>query len=142
MAGRRHSARRAVALECTLLSELWDGEVQLPASNLSDGGIWIETAIAPEPGEELVISFSPPGAQQVWAAARVVRVGTRAGITAREPGGADASACCGMALEFTRSSERHVRLLAQALRGSFRPAARAPLVAEGTEHVVEAPAPA
>ena len=114
MRGRRQSSRRAVALECTLLSELWDGELQLPASNLSDGGVWIETAVAPEPGEELVVSYAPPGQQQVWAAARVVRVGVY-------PRASDAEPTCGMGLEFTVSSERHIRLLAQALRGDWRP---------------------
>lgn len=111
MRGRRRSVRRAVALDCALQSELWDGVVHLPASNLSTDGIWIETPIALEPGEELVVSFTPPGgSEKVWAAARVVR-STRA----RRRG--DPAAVPGMGLAFTYCSDAHHRLLARALLG-------------------------
>jgi len=70
--------RRAVGLECALQSDLWDGLVSLTASNVSHEGVWIDTPYALEPGEELVLSFLPPGARQgeeVWAVAEVARVG-------------------------------------------------------------------
>lgn len=74
----RRSLRRAVDLECALQSDLWDGLISLTASNLSNEGVWLDTPYALELGEELVLSFVPPGArrgEQVWAVAEVARVG-------------------------------------------------------------------
>ncbi len=76
--GNRRSLRRAVELECALQSDLWDGLIALSASDLSNEGVWLDTPYALEPGEELVLSFVPPGArqgEQVWAVAEVARVG-------------------------------------------------------------------
>ena len=107
--GRRRSLRRAIAVECALRSERWDHEIHLRASDVSTGGMWIETPVPVAPGEELIVSFQLPSVSEtVWAAARVVRVGS-----SRE--GADARP--GMALAFTYCSERHMRLLARALQG-------------------------
>lgn len=111
--GKRRSLRRAVALECTLQSELWDEALTLPASNMSTDGVWIETPLALDPGDELILSFTPPGLSQhqtVWAAAKVVRV-----AVARRQG--DAPESPGMGLSFTYCSEPHRRLLARSLRG-------------------------
>jgi hypothetical protein len=103
--------RRAVALECTLHSEHWDEGVQLPASNLSTDGIWLDTPIALDPGEELVVSFTPPDAPQpVWASARVVR-------STRARRSNDAAQLPGMGLAFTYCSDAHRRLLARSLLG-------------------------
>jgi len=52
--------------------------VSLAASNVSNEGVWIDTPYTLELGEELVLSFLPPGARQgeeVWAVAEVARVG-------------------------------------------------------------------
>jgi len=111
--GKRRSLRRAVALECTLQCELWDEELRLPASNLSIDGVWIETPISLDLGDELIVSFTPPGlaaTETVWAAAKVVRVGSfrRQGDAAQSPG---------MGLSFTYFSEPHRRLLARSLQG-------------------------
>lgn len=111
--GKRRSLRRAVALECTLQSELWDEELQLPASNLSTDGIWIETPVTLDPGAELIVSFTPPGLpdhQVVWAAAKVVRVA---------PAGADEELAQspGMGLKFTYCSDDHRHTLARSLLG-------------------------
>jgi hypothetical protein len=111
--GKRRSLRRAVALECCLQSELWDDELRLPASNLSTEGVWIETPIALAPGDEVIVSFTPPGLSAdhvVWAAAKVVRVATarRQGDQAQSPG---------MALRFTYCSDPHRRMLARSLLG-------------------------
>jgi hypothetical protein len=100
---QRRSVRRAVALECALESELWDEAVHLPASNLSSNGIWIETPIGIDLGEELIVSFTPPGVREkVWASAKVVRG------TEHRPG---------VGLEFTYCSDSHRRLLEDALYG-------------------------
>ncbi|MFT3921479.1 MAG: hypothetical protein QM778_02970 [Myxococcales bacterium] len=75
---KRRSLRRAVELECALQSDLWDGMVSLAATNVSNEGVWIDTPYTLDPGEELVLSFLPPGARQgeeVWAVAEVARVG-------------------------------------------------------------------
>jgi len=111
--GKRRSLRRAVALECCLQSERWEDELRLPASNLSTDGIWLETSIALAPGEEVIVSFTPPGLAShhvVWAAAKVVRV-----ASARREG--DAAQSPGMGLHFTYCSEPHRRLLARSLQG-------------------------
>lgn len=98
--------RRAVAFECAVQSELWDDVKHLPASNLSEEGIWLEAPIALKPGEPLILSFTPPGAQEkVWAAAEVVR---RSGRPERAQG---------VALAFTYCSEPHREVLASALYG-------------------------
>ncbi|MEY4514991.1 MAG: hypothetical protein RLZZ450_7113, partial [Pseudomonadota bacterium] len=108
--GKRRSLRRAVALECTLQSELWDEALTLPASNLSIDGVWIETQLSLDLGDELIVSFTPPGLAAhhiVWAAAKVVRVGSfREDDPAQAPG---------MGLSFTYCSEHHRRLLARSL---------------------------
>lgn len=111
--GKRRSLRRAVALECTLQSELWDEALTLPASNLSVDGVWIETPLSLDLGDELIVSFTPPGLAAhhvVWAAAKVVRVGS-----SRRQG--DAPESPGMGLSFTYCSEPHRRMLARSLRG-------------------------
>jgi hypothetical protein len=111
--GKRRSLRRAVAIECTLQSELWDETLTFPASNLSIDGVWIETPLSLDLGDELIVSFTPPGlapTQIVWAAAKVVRVGSfrRQGDSAQSPG---------MGLSFTYCSEPHRRMLARSLQG-------------------------
>jgi hypothetical protein len=109
---RRRSLRRAVTLECNLESEVWDGIVVLPATDLSAEGLWLETPYALDEGEELVVSFEVPNAPEptrIWAIATVARVGLF-----RRRGEAQAS---GMGLVFTYCSEDdHMRLRA-ALEG-------------------------
>jgi hypothetical protein len=76
------------------------------ASDLSADGIWIESKVALEPGDELLLSFVPPGRRaRVWAAARVVRVGARED----QPSG--------MGLSFTFMSEVERAVLSRALDG-------------------------
>jgi hypothetical protein len=137
--GKRRSLRRAVAVECTLQSELWDEDLTLPASNLSTDGVWIETPLALDLGDELIVSFTPPGlapTQTVWAAAKVVRVGSfrRQGDTAQSPG---------MGLSFTYCSEPHRRMLARSLQGHppRLPLSRVPPPLPGARESTPAPAP-
>lgn len=84
-------------------------ELRVSISNLSTGGMWVDTTLALEPGSEVIVRFTPPGdlsAEPLWAAARVVRVQVHAdyGVT-------------GMGLAFTYCSERDLRRLARALLG-------------------------
>lgn len=77
-ASRRRSLRRAVALECQLECDSWAEPVLLPATDVSDQGLWVETPLALERGEELVVSFTlpnAPSAPRLWAIAEVARVG-------------------------------------------------------------------
>jgi hypothetical protein len=143
---RRRSVRRAVAFDCAVQSELWDDVVHLPASNLSEEGIWIETPIELEPGEPLIVSFTPPGTREkVWAAAEVVRRSRH-----REP-------AHGVALAFTYCSEPHREVLARSLYGqpprlpghpqppplpsSVRPLSAVKIVSEPMPEITSGPAP-
>lgn len=111
--GRRRSLRRAVALRCSLRSEYWEGELTQRASNVSTDGLWVETRLPLETGDELIVSFRPPFAREhevVWASAQVVRAGF-----GRVPGERDLRP--GVALALTYCSEEHRRLLARQLVG-------------------------
>jgi hypothetical protein len=111
--GKRRSLRRAVALECGVRSDLWDGELRLPIANLSTDGLWLETRLALSPGHELIVSFEPPLAQRsevIWAAAEVVRAGVY------RPS-AESPAKRGVGLAIRYCSIEHKRLLARSLLG-------------------------
>lgn len=58
---RRAGVRRAVDIEAEILCDLWDRPIALPARNLSTTGIWVETQLPLSPGDELIVSFVPPG---------------------------------------------------------------------------------
>ena len=76
---KRRSLRRAVGLECALQSDLWDGSVSLSAvERVERGRLDRQRPTRSTRGEELVLSFFPPGArrgEEVWAVAEVARVG-------------------------------------------------------------------
>lgn len=77
-ASRRRSLRRAVALECQVLSDLWDGQAPFVATNLSPEGLWLQTPLPLERGEELLVTLSPPRwgeREPLMALAQVARVG-------------------------------------------------------------------
>jgi hypothetical protein len=110
---RRRSVRRAVKLECNLESESWDGIVVLPATDLSNEGLWLESPYTLHEGEEVVVSFELPGDGEpgrVWAIAEVARVGLwrRRGDDTRPPG---------MGIAFTYFSEDDRARLRSALAG-------------------------
>jgi hypothetical protein len=126
---KRRSLRRAVGLECALQSDLWDGLVSLAVSNVSNEGVWIDTPYTLEPGEELVLSFLPPGARQgeeVWAVAEVARVGLWRRRLDPWP--------AGMGLTFRYLSHVDRRFLARSLVGypPRLPARRGPPALPGT----------
>jgi len=108
---RRRSLRRAVTLPCALQSNYWDGSVSLSMSDLSEEGLWIDTSLALEPGEEIVLAFQPPGRRtaELWALAEVARVG----MWRR----ADDVWPAGMGLLFTYVSNLDRRMLSHALQG-------------------------
>jgi hypothetical protein len=104
--------RRAVTLDCNLESDVWDGIVVLPATDISNEGLWIETPYALSEGEEVVVSFELPGEHEpgrVWLIAEVSRVGLF-----RRRGEARPS---GMGLVFTYCSEDDRLRLDAALHG-------------------------
>jgi hypothetical protein len=75
---RRRSLRRHVGVTCSIANDLWDGTVEFGASDLSHDGLWIDTWYPLELGDEVVLSFVPPGApghEELWASAQVARVG-------------------------------------------------------------------
>ncbi len=108
---RRRSLRRAVTVPCGLQSSYWDGALTLPASDLSNEGMWIDTPLPLEPGEEIVLSFNPPGQPraELWATAEVARVGMWRRSEDPFP--------VGMGLIFTYFSDLDRALLSHALRG-------------------------
>jgi hypothetical protein len=75
---RRCAVRRAVRFECSVTSDLWDQCVPLVATNLSPFGLWLDSKLTLDVGEEVLLNFNPPG-WPVWgwpvtAMAKVVRV--------------------------------------------------------------------
>jgi hypothetical protein len=58
--GARRALRRAVQLDCQVLSELWDEPVPHRVTDLSPQGMWIETPFPLERGSRLVVAFTPP----------------------------------------------------------------------------------
>ncbi len=75
-ATRRRSLRRALRFACEVRSNYWDGAVPMPASDISDAGLWLDTCLPLEAGEEVVITLALPGTElPLWALADVARVG-------------------------------------------------------------------
>jgi hypothetical protein len=104
---RRQSVRRSVALECHVHSAYWDGTVPFVARDLSPDGMWLACDFALEVGQEVLISFEPPGAgsRAVQAVARIAHV---SGLEGQASG-------MGLAFTFMRSTDR--ALLARSLEG-------------------------
>jgi hypothetical protein len=109
---RRRAIRRAVALECEVMSDQWDGAVSLPVTDLSCFGLWVQTLLTLEAGEEVMVSLMPPfwpNKSPLLALATVSRVGMfrrRCDLHTS-----------GMGLEFTDIDTNESHLLANALRG-------------------------
>lgn len=109
---RRRSVRRAVSIECELLSDQWDGAVLLPVTDISSFGLWVQTLLTLETGEEVIVSLTPP----YWPSDSplvVLATVSRVGMFRRR---SDIHAS-GMGLEFTDIDYNEFRLLARALRG-------------------------
>jgi hypothetical protein len=110
--GARRALRRAVHLECAILSELWDEPVPHLVSDLSPYGLFAETPFPLELGTEVLVGLTPPG----WHGARelVVCGSVRRVIVGRRRN-EDLAPGMGIVFEDLRRSE--MRALADALRG-------------------------
>lgn len=109
---RRRAVRRAVSIECEVLSDQWDGAVSLPVTDLSCFGLWVQTLLTLEAGEEVMVSLMPPfwpNKSPLVALATVSRVGLF-----RRRSDLHAS---GMGLEFTDIDSHESYTLANTLRG-------------------------
>jgi hypothetical protein len=106
----RRTARRAVGLQCELITNRWDFPVQSQCSDLSELGMKLETTFPLEDGDDVVLSFTTPHFDEVLTVfAKVRHVHRRA---AHEVTGEK-----GVGLEFSSMSMRENLLLAAALRG-------------------------
>jgi len=97
----RRAVRRLVDIECEVYSELWGEAITHRATDVSEEGLWIQTDLLLEIGEEVTLTFSPPDWEEpLYVAGRVQRVELQ-----RRFG--DASAV-GMGIEFEalRTDER------------------------------------
>ena len=74
---RRSVLRRAVQVECEVVSDYWDEPLPMPASDLSHQGLWLDTPLPIETGEQLLVALTPPDgrAKPLHAVAEVARVG-------------------------------------------------------------------
>jgi len=110
---RRVAVRRAVALECAVTSNLWDECVPLLASDLSPFGMFVDSGLALDVGEEVVLSFRPPGwpgyGWPVTALAEVVRVSLGRRKSDSRP--------AGMGLRFTELEELERERMGALLQG-------------------------
>jgi hypothetical protein len=103
----RRSVRRCVSLECDVHSAYWEGAVPFLASDLSVHGIWLDSPFTLEVGQEVLLSFVPPGSSNtpVLVTATIARVGAPDG----QPSG--------MGLAFTSMRDSDRTLLARCLEG-------------------------
>lgn len=109
---RRSSLRRAVRLETDVLCDIWDTRVPLLATDLSDEGLWLQSQLPLEVGEQLIVSFRPPrwqGQEPITALAEVARVG----MYRRRPDRASS----GMGLRFVELDDTLSVALRESLRG-------------------------
>jgi Tfp pilus assembly protein PilZ len=105
----RRAVRRLVDLECAVYSELWGEAISHRVTDVSEEGLWIQTDLLLEIGNEVTLTFYPPDWEEpLYVAGRVQRVELQ-----RRPG--DGSAV-GMGIEFEalRTDER--RRLTRSMR--------------------------
>ena len=105
----RKALRRALHLQCALVSHYWDEPVQHFATDLSPHGMWIETLFPLHPGAEVVVSFTPPGGEEVTFFGKVKRAVTGRRRSDRGP--------LGMGIAFTDASDEQSVAIARRLRG-------------------------
>ena len=71
----RRAVRRLVDLECEVYSELWGEAITHRATDVSEEGLWIQTDLLLEIGEEVTLTFYPPDWEEpLYVAGRVQRV--------------------------------------------------------------------
>jgi hypothetical protein len=116
---RRRAVRRAVSLDCEIISDQWDEPASFHATDLSHLGLWVNTQLPLEVGEEVIVSLTPPRwprKTQLVALAMVARVGLyRRQCDFRESG---------MGMSFVDLETGEVPMLRDALRGMPPPLPR------------------
>lgn len=110
--GERRAVRRAVALECSVLSEEWDEAAPHLLTDLSPFGAWLETSLPLEPGSTVLLSFLPPRQTRVHELLVSATV-ARAHLRRRRDDGPVA----GMGVRFTDLSPAEFERLSLCLRG-------------------------
>ena len=76
-AASRQAERHAVSMACELIGERSDHPVAYRATDLSLGGMWIQTSDPVRAGEQVVICFEPPGQRrELMVFAEIARVQT------------------------------------------------------------------
>jgi hypothetical protein len=109
---RRGSVRRAVSVEAAVASDYWDGSIPLLATDLSPEGLWLESDLPLDVGEEVLVTLRPPRwteEQPLIAIAEVARVGLFRRQRERR--------ASGMGLRFVELERAHAELLRATLRG-------------------------
>lgn len=109
--GGRRALRRAVHVECDVVSRWWDEPVPLLATDLSPFGLWLESPFPLEVGDEMVLELRPPRWSgpdlQVFGAVRRVSLRRRAS----DPRSS------GMGIEFLDLRAEDAAELTRAVRG-------------------------
>jgi hypothetical protein len=109
---RRGELRRAVRVEADVVSDCWDGSVPFVATNLSPDGLWLDSDLPLDVGEEVLVSLRPPHwghEEPLTALAQVARVGLFRRRRERR--------VSGMGLRFVDMEQLHAELLQHVLRG-------------------------
>jgi hypothetical protein len=71
----RRAVRRLVDLECAVYSELWGEAIAHRVTDVSEEGLWIQTDLLLEIGDEVALTFYPPDWEEpLYVAGRVQRV--------------------------------------------------------------------
>lgn len=110
--GTRRAVRRAVHVDCEVVSRFWDDSIPHLATNLTPDGVWIESSLPLEVGEDVVLTFRPPR----WEQGREVTCfGTVRRVDLRRRTSDPRSA--GMGIEFLDIAEHDREDLARSLRG-------------------------
>ncbi len=105
----RGAVRRLIDLECGVYSELWGEVIDHRVTDLSEDGLWIETDLLLDIGDEVTLQFFPPDWEEpLYVAGRVMRVGFQERAKPGAPVG------MGVAFEALRTEER--RGLTQSMR--------------------------
>ncbi len=117
---KRRALRRAVELPCDLVSRYLDEPLLYWATDLSPFGLWLETPVPMQLGEQVVLSFQPAvwwPSREITVFAEVVRVTNGRRASARP-------ARTGMGLEFLDLDFNEQRALSAWLRGRPPPLPR------------------
>jgi hypothetical protein len=72
----RRALRRAVEVRCDVVSHYWDRAVTHTATDVTPFGLWVDTLFPLHTGAEVVVSFTPPGGDEVTVFGHVRRVVT------------------------------------------------------------------